>query len=76
MAIPFAEKMSFAFTCSNCGAGFERGVAWLMRHNKLPCPSCGFPIDLQSTYYKTIVAELAQAARNLDHRMRYLREKG
>lgn len=33
--------------CQHCGAGVDKTLGWLKRHNLVPCPGCGKPIRVR-----------------------------
>lgn len=68
MGLTTSECTSLFVFCENpdCGQGVEKLMAWLIVTNRMPCPICGGPINLESGNNGLRIQKLAQTCASID----------
>ena len=52
---PSPETFSMPIPCPECGKQTSQSLAWLVAHNEIACPNCGFMIDLQGEKIRALI---------------------
>lgn len=64
--VKMRDAVRFGVECPECGKESEQTVGWLADHDRLPCPACGFSIDLEATGDRVKAKKLDDACAQLD----------